>query len=74
MVKDTFVFESPDKGPEEFIRLFRTFYGPTMNAFDAAQKNGREEELNGLLVELAKSQNTAGEGRLSIPATFRALP
>jgi ubiquinone/menaquinone biosynthesis C-methylase UbiE len=70
MVKDTFVFESADKGPEHFIAVFRKFYGPTMNAFDAAQKNGKEEELNALLVELAKSQNKAPDGALSIPATF----
>src|SRR3954454_713417 len=33
MVKDTYYFLSPSKGPTEFIGLFRRFYGPTMNAF-----------------------------------------
>src|SRR5580700_3706724 len=40
MVKDTFHFKSPDQGPVHFIDLFRRFYGPTMNAFDAAEKDG----------------------------------
>jgi ubiquinone/menaquinone biosynthesis C-methylase UbiE len=70
MVKDTFVFASPDKGPAYFIDLFRRFYGPTMNAFEAAEKNGKAEELHNQLVELAKSQNKSGNGGTSIPATF----
>jgi hypothetical protein len=70
MVKDTFQFKSPDKGPEHFIDLFRRFYGPTMNAFDAAEKNGKVEELHGELVELAKAQNQSKNGGTSIPATF----
>ena len=46
MVKDTYYFVSPDKSPEQFIELFDTFYGPTMNAFEAAEKNGKAEELH----------------------------
>ena len=41
MMKDTYYFASPDKSPEQFIELFETFYGPTMNAVDAARKNGK---------------------------------
>src|SRR5438094_6412130 len=41
MLKDTYSFMSPDVGPTEFIDLFRRFYGPTMNAFDAADKSGK---------------------------------
>src|SRR5450432_3425087 len=37
MVKDTFHFVSPDKSPAEVIDSFRRFYGPTMNAFEAAE-------------------------------------
>ncbi len=70
MEKDTFHFVSADKSPEHFIDLFRKFYGPTMNAFDAAQKSGKEEELHRQLVDLAKAQNTNGNGGTSIPATF----
>ena len=70
MVKDTFCFKSPDKSPATFIDLFRHFYGPTMNAFEAAEKNGKQEELHARLLELAEAQNTATDGGTSIPATF----
>ena len=43
MVKDTYSFISPDKSPAEVIDSIRRFYGPTMNAFEAAQKNGEVE-------------------------------
>ena len=65
-----FTFASPDVGPTEFIDLFRRFYGPTMNAFEAAEKSGKVEELRGQLVELAKAQNQGASGGTSIPATF----
>ena len=70
MIKDTFSFLSPDVGPEQFIDLFRRFYGPTMNAFEAAQKNGKVDELRGQLVELAKAENKNRTGGTSIAATF----
>ena len=70
MVKDTFYFISPDKSPAQFIESFRRFYGPTMNAFEAAQKSGKVEELRSQLVELAKAQNKSTDGSTSIPATF----
>jgi hypothetical protein len=70
LVKDTYSFLSPDIGPARFIDLFSRFYGPTMNAFEAAQKNGKVEELRGQLVELAKAQNKGGDRSTSIPATF----
>jgi ubiquinone/menaquinone biosynthesis C-methylase UbiE len=70
MIKDTYSFVSPDVGPAQFIELFRRFYGPTMNAFEAARENGKVEELHGQLVELAKAQNTGTDGSISIPATF----
>jgi ubiquinone/menaquinone biosynthesis C-methylase UbiE len=69
LVKDTFLFVS-DKGPADLIESFRRFYGPTMNAFDAAEKNGKVEELHQQLLELAKAQNQATDGTTSIPATF----
>jgi ubiquinone/menaquinone biosynthesis C-methylase UbiE len=70
MVRDTFYFASPDKSPAEFIDSFEKFYGPTMNAVEAAQKNGRAEELRALLVELANSQNKSKDAGTFIPATF----
>jgi hypothetical protein len=70
MLKDTYSFVSPTIGPAETIDLFRRFYGPTMNAFEAAEKNGTVEELYGQLVDLAKTYNKGGHGSLSISATF----
>jgi ubiquinone/menaquinone biosynthesis C-methylase UbiE len=70
MIKDTFYFTSQDKSPAGVIESFRQFYGPTMNAFEAAEKNGKTEELYQQLLELAKSQNESTGGGTSIPATF----
>jgi hypothetical protein len=70
MVKDTFHFVSPDKSPADVVESFRRFYGPTMNAFEAAEKNGKTEELHNQLLELANSQNMSTDGSTSIPATF----
>src|SRR6185369_13086943 len=70
IVKDTFYFISPDKKPTQLIESFRRFYGPTMNAFEAAEKNGKVEELHRQLVELAHAQNNSTNGGTSISATF----
>jgi ubiquinone/menaquinone biosynthesis C-methylase UbiE len=70
MVRDTYYFASPDKSPIQFIELFETFYGPTMNAVEAARKNGKEEELHNQLVELANAQNKSKDAGTLIPATF----
>lgn len=70
MVKDTFRFDSPRLAPSQVVELFRRFYGPTMNAFEAAQANGQTEELHAQLLELANAQNTGQTGGTSIPATF----
>lgn len=69
-VKDTFTFNAP-YSPEEFVSTFKNYYGPTMNAFDAAEKNGKASDLQRELEELFKSQNqNNGNGTTSIPATF----
>jgi ubiquinone/menaquinone biosynthesis C-methylase UbiE len=70
MVKDTYYFASPDKSPAQFIDLFESFYGPTMNAVEAAQKNGKAQELHNQLVELANAQNKSKDVGTLIPATF----
>jgi hypothetical protein len=70
MAKDTYYFLSPDKSPAKFIESFRRFYGPTMNAFEAAQTSGTVDDLRNQLLELAKSQNKSSGSSISIPATF----
>jgi len=70
MVKDTYLFISPVEGPAQIIDSFRQFYGPTMNAYDAAEKNGKVPEIHRELLELAKAQNKSTNGGTSIPATY----
>jgi len=70
MVKDTYYFASPDRSATQMIELFEKFYGPTMNAVEAAQKNGKAEELHAQLMELANSQNKSKNAGTFIPATF----
>jgi len=71
--RDTYTFRFPGT-PEEFVATFRGWYGPTMNAFEAAAKDGREDALEQELRALFKAQNRSDEpGRTSIPATFLRL-
>jgi ubiquinone/menaquinone biosynthesis C-methylase UbiE len=70
MTRDTYYFASSEKSPAQFIDLFETFYGPTMNAVEAARMNGRTEELHNQLVELANSHNKSKDAGTFIPATF----
>jgi hypothetical protein len=69
-VKDTFTFNSP-RTPAEVVADFRNYYGPTMNAFEAAEKNGRGDDLRKELEALFESQNQSpNKNTTSIPATF----
>jgi SAM-dependent methyltransferase len=69
-VRDTYTFIFPGT-PSELLTAFRTYYGPTMNAFEAAAAAGREAELQAELDTLFKSQNaSASEELTSIPATY----
>ncbi|MCY7397805.1 MAG: class I SAM-dependent methyltransferase [Sphingomonas bacterium] len=65
----TYVFRAPHP-VSEFLAIFRTFYGPTMNAFDAAAKDGRESELEAELAALFEAQNQGGPERTEIPAVY----
>src|ERR1043166_2812840 len=68
--RETFTFNFPGT-PSEYVDEFRKYYGPTMNAFEAAEKNGRSAELQRELRELFNRQNkTQEKTRTSIPATF----
>lgn len=67
-VRDTFTFNYGGP-PAQLVNEFRNYYGPTMNAFEAADKNGRAAELQAALEELFSSQNTSPHAT-SIPATF----
>jgi SAM-dependent methyltransferase len=67
-VRDTFTF-CFNGSPADYVDEFRKYYGPSMNAFDAAEKNGRAADLQHELEELFTSQNTSAEGTTT-PATF----
>jgi SAM-dependent methyltransferase len=68
--RDTFTFNSA-RPPAAVVDDFRRYYGPTMNAFDAAEKNGRADELRKELETLFNSQNKSpNKDATSIPATF----
>jgi ubiquinone/menaquinone biosynthesis C-methylase UbiE len=66
--RDTFTFNFPGT-PSAFVDEFRKYYGPTMNAFEAAEKQGRAAELQKQLEELFNTQNKSHDAT-SIPATF----
>src|SRR5437763_8824084 len=66
--RDTFTFNFPGT-PAALVDEFRKYYGPTMNAFEAAEKKGQAAELQKELEELFNSQNKSQDAT-SIPATF----
>ena len=68
--RDTFTFNFPGT-PAEFVGQFKNYYGPTMNAFEAADKNRRVADLQRQLEDLFKTQNKSSRKDMtSIPATF----
>jgi ubiquinone/menaquinone biosynthesis C-methylase UbiE len=69
-VRDTYTFRFASP-PAQLVDAFRKYYGPTMNAFEAAEKNGRSEDLKEELDDLFNSQNkSTAAGATVIPATY----
>jgi SAM-dependent methyltransferase len=67
--RETFRFEF-DGSPRDAVERFRSFYGPTMNAFEAAEKEQRADALQADLVDLFERHNETSGERTSIPATY----
>jgi len=68
--QDTFTFNYPNS-PSALLQEFRAYYGPTMSAFEAAEKNGRAGDLQKKLEELFNRENKSPDkNATSIPATF----
>lgn len=65
----TYVFSYPGS-PDGFLDVFRTYYGPTMSAFEAAAKDGRADALQAELADLFERQNQGGADTTVIPATY----
>lgn len=68
--KDSFTFRAACS-PEEYVSMFKNFYGPTMNAFEAAEKIGKAAALQQELITLFHNQNTSASADTTImPATY----
>jgi SAM-dependent methyltransferase len=68
--RDSFTFNFPG-APSALVDEFRKYYGPTMNAFEAAEKSGRTADLQRELEDLFGRQNqSSSTDTTSIPATF----
>jgi SAM-dependent methyltransferase len=69
-LRDTYTFNA-EGAPAQFLNIFRAYYGPTMNAFEAAAKNGKEADLQRDLEALFTAHNKSTRpDYTSIPATF----
>src|SRR5207302_1771497 len=66
--RDSFTFNFLG-APSAYVDEFRKYYGPTLNAFEAAEKNGRAAHMQYELEDLFDSQNKSKDAS-SIPATF----
>jgi ubiquinone/menaquinone biosynthesis C-methylase UbiE len=68
--RDTYKFEY-DGPPSALVDHFLAYYGPTMNALEAAEKDGRGDALRNELYSLFESKNASASKKVtSIPATY----
>jgi len=68
--KESFTFNAACT-PAEFVNLFKLYYGPTMNAFEAANTNGKAADLQQELENLFTAQNSSTDANTtSITATY----
>ena len=65
----TYVFRRQGP-PQELLRTFKDYYGPTMNAFEAAARDGRAGAFEADLTRLFMEHNRGDETATDIPATF----
>ncbi len=69
-VRETYTFNF-SSSPTDLVTEFRAYYGPTMNAFEAAEKDGKAAELQKDLEALFNEHNQSpSPDTTSIPATF----
>lgn len=67
---ETFTFNT-NSSPSELVTRFKNYYGPTMNAFEAAEKNGKAIELQQELETLFNTQNKSNrDTTTAIDATY----
>lgn len=65
----TYVFRRQGP-PQELLQTFKDYYGPTMNAFEAAARDGRAGAFEADLTRLFLEHNRGDESATDIPATF----
>jgi SAM-dependent methyltransferase len=70
LAKGTYTFRSADKTPADFVVAMERFYGPTMNALEAAKQSQKGPEFHDRLIELAAAHNRSSNGGTAIPATY----
>jgi SAM-dependent methyltransferase len=63
--RDTFTFVYGGT-PADYVSEFKTYYGPTMNAFAAAETQGRSAELQQELEALFTQQNRSGNKDITV--------
>lgn len=69
-MRDTYTFKFAGT-PSEFVNTFKNYYGPTMNAFEAADKDDKAGQLQKALDDLFTRQNESKlPNQTIIPATF----
>jgi len=68
--RETYTFHAP-YSPTQFVDAFKNYYGPTMNAFEAAEKQGRASDLQHELEMLFNSHNKSNNSNTAlISATY----
>ena len=67
--RQAYTFNAPYP-PKHFLEEFRDYYGPTMNAFAAAEKAGKAADLQRELEDLFERENRGTPGTTKISATF----
>lgn len=65
--KKDFVFRY--ESPAHFVRIFRTFYGPTYKVFEALDETGKER-FHDSLVELISRQDRRAGNATAVPAEY----
>lgn len=68
--RETYLFRAPIE-PAAFIAVLRDYYGPAMNAFEAAAQACKDDALQRELEALARAHNTSARPDTTvIPASF----
>jgi ubiquinone/menaquinone biosynthesis C-methylase UbiE len=57
------------RSPEHFLDVFRTYYGPTLKAFDALDA-ASQQKLRDDLLALIATLNRADDGTMVVPSTY----